>query len=426
MNVDLFDHAFVAQMNKILGSSEAAEFFSSYDDVPVQSLKVNPLRMKPQDFAAVSPFPVQAMRVIPGGYTFDVSVKPGLHPFHDAGVYYVQEPSAMATGELLPIEPGDAVLDLCAAPGGKAWVLAQKVLKDGFFCANEVVPSRAMILAGNLERMGLGRSLVLNERPERLENRFAGFFDKILVDAPCSGEGMFRKNPQTISQWSPNVVASCAQRQNKILHSAATMLKDSGMILYSTCTFNETENERVVDEFLQGHPEFQCVWVRRFYPHRGEGEGQFAALLQKSGVKSFSHRSTFRQGKKIPELAEIAPDYLAGTAVEFGGYLVEIQDRLPDLRGLSVVRAGLQLYRREKGRIAPAHALAMAIQPTRARHKIELTLEQAQAYLAGDALAIHTTKGIVLLCYQGFALGFGKAVDGRVQNYLPKGLRRTR
>ena len=221
------------------------------------------------------------------GYYYGEELKPGKHPLFDAGAYYIQEPSAMLPAELIDIHPGDIVLDLCAAPGGKSTRLAERLFLaggGGFLIANEYVASRAKILSSNIERLGISNAVVLNESPDSLETKFAGFFDSILVDAPCSGEGMFRKNPEAISEWSPANVELCAKRQRDILSSAHEMLKPGGCMVYSTCTFAPQENEENIRWFCDEFPDMELVEEKHVYPHRVEG-GTFCCKACKESGK---------------------------------------------------------------------------------------------------------------------------------------------
>lgn len=292
---------FVQKMQGLLGD-EAEAFFNSYDDTRRYGLRINPLKCGNE-----IPEYVQRLKKIPWtkeGYYYEESMRPGKHPLHEAGVYYIQEPSAMAVAEALMPMPGEKILDLCAAPGGKSTHLAGKMEQKGLLVCNEIHPARAKILAQNVERMGIANAVVTNLEPAGLVETFREFFDGIVVDAPCSGEGMFRKDENARNEWSPDHVILCANRQDGILDCAAAMLKYGGRIVYSTCTFSPEENEQAVTRFLKRHPEFHvdrpsCAgffdeghpeWadgaeeVRktvRIWPHKVDGEGHFLALLVK-------------------------------------------------------------------------------------------------------------------------------------------------
>lgn len=291
-------------MRRLL-EDEAEQFLAALRQERVYGLRINTLKLEPATWMKCSPFPLEPVPWCRSGFYVPPDSRPGRHPYHAAGLYYIQEPSAMAAAEMLDVRPGETVLDLAAAPGGKATQLGAALQGKGLLVANEIHPFRAAVLAENVERFGIPNALVMNERPERLAERFPAFFDKILVDAPCSGEGMFRKDPQAVTEWSPEHVAGCARRQDAILDEAAKMLKPGGKLLYSTCTFAPEENEGTIARFLKRHRNFELVrhplaalfapgrppWgdgqarladCVRIWPHQVQGEGHFIALLVKT------------------------------------------------------------------------------------------------------------------------------------------------
>lgn len=297
---------FTMRMENWLGQEEMAAFLKSYERKRAQALRVNTQKISLGEFLRIAPFSLRPVPWAGAGFYYGEEERPGRHPYHEAGLYYMQEPSAMAVAALAEARPGERVLDLCAAPGGKTTQLGVAMEGKGLLVANEIHPARAKILAQNVERMGISHGLVLNEDPEALAERFPEFFDRIVVDAPCSGEGMFRKEEQALLQWSVGEINLCAQRQVKILDQAARMLRPGGRLLYSTCTFAPEENEGSVTSFLNRHPEFrveqvsayegfapgQPQWVCgakevehtfRLWPHRLEGEGHYVAVLEKYG-----------------------------------------------------------------------------------------------------------------------------------------------
>ena len=286
---------FTLRMRRLLGEDYDA-FSASFSRPRAVGLRLNPL--KGTSLPDLSAFSLTPVPWEPCGYYYDPETRPGKSAYHEAGLYYLQEASAMAPAALLDPKPGERVLDLCAAPGGKSTQLAGKMQGRGLLVCNEISPKRAKILASNIERLGIANALVLNEHPQRLEARFEGFFDKILVDAPCSGEGMFRKEEAAVTDWSEETVFMCARRQAEILHSAALMLRPGGRLVYSTCTFSPEENEGSVSEFLKTHPDFSIEavdapwfspgrpdWIEcpapgleqtfRLWPHRLLGEGHY-------------------------------------------------------------------------------------------------------------------------------------------------------
>ncbi|TGV24161.1 RsmB/NOP family class I SAM-dependent RNA methyltransferase, partial [Mesorhizobium sp. M00.F.Ca.ET.186.01.1.1] len=287
---------FTERMKNLL-NQEFAAFLASYDQPVTHGLRVNPLKVAREQFLSRSPFTLEPVSWCVNGFRYQDQERPGKHPYHAAGLYYLQEPSAMSAAEALDAQPGERILDLCAAPGGKSTQLAAGLNGQGLLVANEIHPVRVKALAENLERCGVKNAVVTNETPEKLQERFPQFFDKILVDAPCSGEGMFRKLPEAIEDWSPDKVTECHLMQQDILDAASAMLKPGGTLVYSTCTFAPLENEQSLVDFLTRHPEFTVVelpepewfapgqpdWANprceplgktaRLWPHLLQGEG---------------------------------------------------------------------------------------------------------------------------------------------------------
>ena len=271
---------FEKRMNSQLGD-EFDDFIASYNEGKISALRLDD-GISPEDVFARS---LEKVAWCPTGYYYEEDLTPGQHPYHDAGVYYIQDASAMLPAEMLNPVPGDVVLDLCAAPGGKSTQLGKKLAGKGLLVANEIIPSRAKILSENIERLGITNCIVTNEAPENLSNKLPSFFDKILVDAPCSGEGMFRKNPDAMNEWSLDNVKMCADRQDYILDEAVKMLKSGGTIVYSTCTFSPEEDEECIERFLTRHCDFMLTKQERLWPHKIKGEGHFSAVLQHKGEK---------------------------------------------------------------------------------------------------------------------------------------------
>ncbi|MFC3801000.1 RsmB/NOP family class I SAM-dependent RNA methyltransferase [Cohnella sp. GCM10012308] len=394
------------------------------------------------------------------GFTYDGATRPGKHPLHHAGLYYIQEPSAMIAAELLDPRPGDIVLDLAAAPGGKTTQIAAKLQGDGLLVANEIHPGRARILSENVERLGIANAVVVQATPGELAGRLPGAFDKIMLDAPCSGEGMFRKEPEACAEWSTDAVAMCAARQRDILPDAAAMLKPGGRLVYSTCTFNREENEETIAWFLAGHPAFKLVSTRRMWPQRGEGEGHFAAVLEKAARNENDPGQPEKRrakGGKAPRAdaagalsalklyqsfaAQSLPGYAlppAGVPLLFGESLYWYPQPegspLPaeSLGGLRTHRPGLHLGDIKKGRFEPAHALAHAVRADQAAltRDYPARSQEVVAYLRGEALFDEQGEregapalGWGLLCADGYPLGWFKASGGQLKNHYPKGLR---
>ena len=470
------------------------------------------------------------------GFYYDKTDQPGKSPLHEAGVYYIQEPSAMVAVPLLEIKPGERVLDLCAAPGGKSTQIAGYLQGRGLLVANEIHPARAKILSENIERMGVCNACVTNEEPTKLSEKFSGYFDKILVDAPCSGEGMFRKNEAACEEWSPENVTLCADRQDDILDCAAKMLRPGGRIVYSTCTFAPAENEGSIRRFLQIHPEYELLpidkegvgvpagkcdgrpeWcgvtdvgiagtrmvgtepsgdrkvdekaavaeiaglnindtincTLRLWPHLVKGEGHFAAVLQNREA-SVMHETVFAETVYKPMAAggvergippkdkslepwwsfwrETMTDMTdaagedggfrenlgfsrqldQGIFLRFGDNLYLAPDNMPSLKGMKVLRPGLQLGTMKKDRFEPSHALALAVSPNEIKigHICQFNLSDptqektVSMYLNGQTFPMDGEKGWHLITVDGYGLGWGKLAGGIMKNHYPKGLRK--
>lgn len=504
--------AFTEKMRELLGE-EAEEFFESYEKDRVFGLRINPLkagslfcheRLGSGQPALVSL--IDRMTPVPWcleGYYYAEELRPGKHPLHEAGAYYIQEPSAMAVVEALDPVPGEKILDLCAAPGGKTTHAAGRMMGKGLLVSNEIHPARAKILSQNVERMGIANGIVTNMEPAGLIPYFPVFFDGILVDAPCSGEGMFRKDEEARTEWSLEHVTLCAARQDGILDCAARMLKPGGRIVYSTCTFSPEENEQTVSRFLNRHPEFSLRkpaiagffsegrpdWADknpelsktvRIWPHKTGGEGHFLALLVKdersfgesrkerngSGVREKEERwnrdwqktgrtAKDRQAKgrsqkehrqKNGQTAEKAADMLCSEVIRlperlmegrkpvlFGENLYLVPEEMTEMDGLRVLRPGLHAGTVKKGRVEPAHGLAMFLKAEEAAQAAEIGAgETAWKYLRGEVLTEQDLcgnpmpqKGWVLVTMDGLGAGFAKASGGVLKNHYPKGLRRS-
>ncbi|GAA4863091.1 RsmF rRNA methyltransferase first C-terminal domain-containing protein [Paenibacillus vulneris] len=451
--------SFKQQMREQLGE-EAERFLASYELPRTQGLRINPAKINQGLLEQLTEqFGLTPVPWCEGGYYYADNAKPGKHPYHAAGLYYIQEPSAMSAVALLDPKPGDIVLDLAAAPGGKSTQIAAKLQGQGLLITNEIHPARAKILAENIERMGVANAVVTQMAPDPLAARFPAFFDKMMVDAPCSGEGMFRKDPDAVEEWSPDHVTMCAARQWDILQAAVTMLKPGGLLAYSTCTFNTAENERTVDALLDRYPEFELLRIERIWPHLHAGEGHFVALLRKGdgdaaaavsapaaavtprGKAGGKRASSPRPEEEAMKLfrafaAEALPGFELppGEAVLFGEqlYWLLAAEGCPfersSLNGLKVLRPGLHLAEVKKARIEPSHALALALPRGAARRTLDFPAESPEIgrYLRGETLnSPADDNGWVLISIDGLPLGWGKLSGGQVKNHYPKGLRRV-
>jgi NOL1/NOP2/sun family putative RNA methylase len=446
---------FVEKMENLL-KDEAPAFFAAYDEERTAGLRINPLKIREREWLKIAPFSLEKIPFAEGGYYYSYhDAEPGKHPYHQAGLYYIQEPSAMFIAGLLDVKPGERVLDLCAAPGGKTTQLGAKMENSGLLIANEINPKRARALSVNIERFGLTNTIITSETPEKLMGRFPGFFDKILVDAPCSGEGMFRKDPGVTAYWSKRLIRNCTTSQRKILHAAYEMLSEGGTLVYSTCTFSPEEDEQMIEEFLKDHPDMELIeipkddgieggrreWTKgkaieaekmaRLWPHKIRGEGHFAAKMRKTGPARHSGVKMWKGEKGIPKkpLQSFCQEFLKiddfGPLSLFGDVLHQLPEPCPDLSGLKVVRAGLHIGKIKRDRLEPDHALAMALKKddVRSIYNIPSGDERWERYLRGETLFTTEGNGWTLVCVDGFPLGWGKASQGILKNYYPKGLR---
>ena len=429
----MLPQAFLERMKLQLGEEYPA-FLESLERPRAVALRFNPLKGE----SPVLPFVKGNVPWEPMGFYYDPQARPGLHPYHEAGVYYLQEASAMAPVQLLNPQPGEKICDLCAAPGGKSTQIAGRMAGEGLLLCNELNPKRAKILSRNIERMGIANALVTNEHPQRLADRLAGFFDRVLIDAPCSGEGMFRKEEAAVTDWSQETVEMCARRQAEILHSGAQLVRPGGRLVYSTCTFAPEEDEMAVVAFLETHPEFEpepvdAPWFQsgenasyRMWPHKLLGEGHFAAVLRKKSGDTADVAA--QPGEKLPALfsafaKELGIRLPEGKALTFGQSLYWTPEETPLLKGLKVLRPGLELGELKKDRFEPAHALALWLRSCNTVADFSADGEAVSGYLKGDVISCEK-KGWCLVTADGYSIGWGKG-DGRVlKNHYPKGLRR--
>ena len=457
----MLPHDFLERMQKLLGN-EYEEFLAGYEQENRHSLRLNPLKYMGAE--SLLPFPVSPILWEKNGYYYEEDAQPGKHPYHEAGLYYIQEASAMAPVHYLDPKPGEKILDLCAAPGGKSTQIAAAMQGDGLLICNEIHPARAKILSENVERMGIRNALVVNETPDKLAERFEAYFDRILVDAPCSGEGMFRKNQDACEEWSLENVKHCAERQAQILNAAAGMLKPGGRLVYSTCTFSPEENEGSICHFLQTHPEFTILpaekmegmtggradWMSadesveeientiRLWPHKLSGEGHYLAVLVKEGQAAEGYQGFCRYGiengireKDCGEFLKFQQEYLkchlSGIYLRFGDQLYLAPESIPSLQKMKVLRAGLHLGTVKKDRFEPSHALALALKPQDVKNTVDFTADdpKVRSYLSGMTLQLEGEKGWYLVTVDGLSIGWGKLAGGILKNHYPRGLRKS-
>lgn len=428
----MLPEAFLLRMQCQL-KEEYSQYLDSLERPRAVALRFNPLRTS----SSPLPFLKEPVPWEPLGYYYAPDARPGLHPYHEAGVYYLQEASAMSAVALLDPQPGEIICDLCAAPGGKSTQIAGRLMGEGLLLCNEFSPKRAKILSQNMERLGIANAVVTNETPARLAQRYPGFFNRVLVDAPCSGEGMFRKEEAAVTDWSQETVEMCARRQAEILEAAADLVRPGGRLVYSTCTFAPEEDELAVETFLSAHPEFapetvSAPWFAevsqgqfRLWPHKLLGEGHFAAVLRKmAGSESFIPT---QEGAKLPKCAEaflkelkiVLPE---GKAVNFGDTWYWAPKAMPEIAKLKVLRPGLELGQVKKDRFEPAHALAMSaiVLPS---VSFSSDSQEVRDYLHGLTIP-SSQKGWLRFSVDDYPLGWVKGDGVQLKNHYPKGLRR--
>lgn len=476
---------FTDRMKKMLSADEFEAFIDSFGDVTgrYHALRINPLKCDeiPSGIDGLG----DGVLWEKNGFYYSDDATPGKHPYHEAGLYYIQEPSAMAPVHYLDPQPFEKILDLCAAPGGKSTQIACSMKGQGILISNEINRDRAKILSLNVERLGITNCMVLNETPEHLSERFSGYFDKILVDAPCSGEGMFRKNEIATTEWSEENVKNCAERQSQILDCAAKMLLPGGIICYSTCTFAPDENEESIARFLMTHPDFHVQKVElfegmqnarpefisddidcspsvkeevknaiRLWPHKLQGEGHFLCVLKRDGELLSDRKDTYVPGgRNLPAKKDITKIFtefaketllpadsafsmttsgidLSGIIFSFGDQLYLAPQDMPSATGLKVMRPGLHLGTIKKDRFEPSHALALAMKLEDAKLCIDFSSDSAEIrqYLNGQTLRVSSpelskAKGWTLITVDSYSIGWAKLAGGQLKNHYPKGLR---
>jgi NOL1/NOP2/sun family putative RNA methylase len=451
---------FEKRMAPLLGE-ETAAFLAALSQPPYAGLRLNRLKSASPE---ILPFQLEPVPWCSDGFYLPnaAAERPGRHPYHAAGLYYLQETSAMAALALLDPRPGERVLDLCAAPGGKAGQIAAALQGQGLLVANDVVRSRAAILAENLERLGVTNSLVTNSDGRTLAAIWPGAFDRVLVDAPCSGEGMFGKSAAARQEWRPTIVTGCAARQEGILLEAADLVRPGGRLLYSTCTFAPAENERVIARFLHARPDFELVepppmpglspgrpdWIepalahgrslehcRRIWPHKTVGEGHFLALLQRQGAAAapdWPVNDGRLPAKALVPLRQFWSATMNQPLPNNGLLLVGEQlywapVNVGKWAALRPYRPGWLLGKLAGSRFVPGHALALGVQAAGVQQRLDLTADSPQTttYLGGETVAAVGSDGWLLVTVDGFPLGWGKRSRDVVKNHYPRQLRRN-
>lgn len=440
-----------SRMKSLLGDS-FDDYIKALSEEPVKGFRVNTEKISLEDFEKINPFSTDRIPYVENGFYLN-GERIGNHPFHHAGMVYVQEPGAMMPAECVDIEADWKILDMCAAPGGKSTQLKNKLGENGLLVSNEIIPSRCKILTGNIERLGIRNAITTCMDTKRLADTFPDTFDLIMVDAPCSGEGMFRKEEQAVSEWSEENVKKCADRQKEILENAVICLKDGGYIVYATCTFSLEENEMVIDSFLKAHPEFELVPVnervkentcdgikfdgcecesihlaRRFYPHISRGEGQFAAVLRSTLPSCESRKTSKASNEKIDSvvftfLDDTIVSYDKNKVRMYNGNPVYFRDDFETKKG-TAFSCGVTIGEIKKNYIQPHHQFFMAMGKDFKR-KVELDCdsEEIKKYLHGEEIDVDCEKGWAVVTTAGCSVGGIKVANGKGKNHYPKGLR---
>ncbi len=448
--------AFAERMQKLLGEEEYQKYAASFNESAVKAFRVNTEKISVAEFEKIAPFAKERIPYTETGFYLDYD-KIGNHPFHHAGMIYVQDPGAMAPAECLAIQPDWWILDMCAAPGGKSSQLRNKLGEDGILISNEIIRSRCKILTGNIERLGFCNTATTCLDPARIAQIFPATFDMIMVDAPCSGEGMFRKDDIAIDEWSEENVLHCAERQKMILEHAVTALKPGGYIVYSTCTFSLEENEMMVDAFLQAHPDFELLPVReevreytadgiffdgcqcrnisdtrRFYPHKSRGEGQFMAVLH-STLPCQPHTAPTRNSKPA-KIDTVVLDFLKDTLIDFDKSQISAHNDVPVYAAPDIIPDkgvafcnGVTIGEVRKNYMQPHHQFFMAM-GTQFKRQIDLApdSDELEKYLHGEEIAVDCENGWAVITTCGCTVGGIKVTNGRAKNHYPKGLRKLK
>ena len=453
MNIDFLPSEFLNNMRELLGNDYDAYIEHMMSSEPTRGLRVNTLKIAKSHFESILPYPLTNSEFSPLGYYLTEKHSYGTHPYHHAGLFYMQEPSAMSVVTAIAPYVGERVLDMCSAPGGKGTYLASIMNGRGTLVLNEYVRNRANILMSNVERMGIRNSTITNNSPRDFARLMPEYFDTIVVDAPCSGEGMFLKEVEAPRNWNMANVETCAERQLEILTSSYECLQRGGYIIYSTCTLNRWENEGVVQRFLERYPDMEIVSVAselrevthrgldgvseacRIFPHESVGEGHFFCLMHKTGggVSNIQFDNTYKRVKVTKDFEKLYSNFSTqpyyGTLAEFGtrGYL--LPDVVPYRKGINIVRSGVAVYDNIRGRLEPEHNLVTALRRDEVANSVDVTADsdEVMSYLKGNTISRDTPfRGYGVLTVDGYPLSIIKAIDGTVKNHYPKGLRNLR
>ncbi len=447
---------FYIQKMKELLKYEFEDYIKTFENKAYSGIRVNTLKISPEEFKNISSFNIKGVSWCKEGFYCDEEEKPSKSYLYSAGLYYIQEPSAMSAAEILPVKENDAVIDLCAAPGGKTTQIAAKLNGTGILFSNDISATRAKAIVKNIELFGVKNCVVLSDSPQKIAARFEGYFDCVLVDAPCGGEGMFRKNKDIIKNYNESMLDICKKSQKDILNSAAKLLKNGGHIVYSTCTFSPDEDEKVINDFLIDNDNFDIIsidkkygfdsgkpdWVKngdkrltkcaRIWPHKMKGEGHFIALLNKKGIADEMIYETEKNSDE--KFLKPVKDFVKSNLnVDLNGIYKIINDmvyiippKMPKTDGFRVLRSGLLAGNIKRNGFEPSQALAMALKKEEVVNFADFDKndERVKRYLKGETVEFESIKnGWVLVCVEGFSLGWAKAQNGRLKNKYAIGWR---
>lgn len=422
---------FLDDMKGIL-QDEYDDFIKSYDEAKTTGLRVNTLKINTDDFLKLNLYNIKPIPWTEEGFYYDDKVdRPGKNPLHEAGAYYLQEPSAMSVVPYLDIKEEDKVLDMCAAPGGKSTYILSKLNDTGLLVSNEINSTRIRALGENLERFGARNCIITNTDSSSLRKIFKGYFDKIVIDAPCSGQGMFRKDEVAISDWSYAKVIECQNIQKDIIRDGYDMLSEGGILVYSTCTFAKEENEDVINEFIDEYKDAKLIEMKRMWPHKVKGEGHFVAKIQKlededCNVKYIKMKKIDKEVKDYREFEKKFLNISMDNRFDIRGEnLYLIPEECPDTKKLKVLRYGMHLGMLKKNRFEPSHALSHYLKMEDVKNIENFSVNDSKIldYLRGNTIETGKSRGWVLVCVEGIGIGWGKESNGILKNHYPKGLR---
>lgn len=422
---------FLDDMKELL-MDEYDDFIKSYDEPKTTGLRINTLKINKEELLNLNLYNLTPIPWADEGFYYDEEVdRPGKSPLHESGAYYLQEPSAMSVVPHLDIKEGDKVLDMCAAPGGKSTYILSKLNDTGLLVSNEINSTRIRALGENLERFGARNCIITNTDSNNLRKVFTGYFDKIVIDAPCSGQGMFRKDEVAIEDWSYAKVLECQSIQKDIIRDGYDMLKNGGVLVYSTCTFAKEENEDVINEFISEYENAKLIEMQRIWPHKVSGEGHFVAKIQKlenedCNVKYIKIKNNDKEVKDYREFEKKFLNISMESRFDIRGEnLYLLPEEHPDTKKLKVLRYGLHLGMLKKNRFEPSHALSHYLKMEDVKNVENFSVQDNKIldYLRGNTIETGKSRGWVLVCVEGIGLGWGKESNGILKNHYPKGLR---